>query len=266
MQKQIDIILDFTHTYTKEWMEKFPGLHHLDCSDIGGTDMYCTKEAQTELERRLQAYPINGIHFLDSGNYHYLTRLFTKRIEEPYQLVFFDNHNDMQPSMIPDLLSCGAWAKQVMEEDSHLERMFLIGPSRSAIHEIPSELQLSKKPELVCVSREELREREGREPQNETGWQDMLSGRQPVYLSIDKDVLSQEYARTNWDQGELELGELEEILQWIKSRNRIIGVDICGEFPDAPTFQASEAQRVNERTNATLYEMFAGAVTAFTML
>lgn len=257
MQKPTDIILDFTHTYAKEWMEKFPTLHYLDCSDIGGTDMYCTKEAQAELERRLQAYPINGVHFLDSGNYHYMTRLFTKRIEEPYQLVFFDNHNDMQPSMIPDLLSCGAWAKQVMEEDSHLERMFLIGPSQNTINEIPLDIQSDKRQKLVCVSREELREGGGQRLQNKLGGQDMFSVHLPVYLSIDKDVLSQEYARTNWDQGEMELSTLEEILQWIKTRNRIIGVDICGEFPDAPTFQALEVRHINERTNEALYEMWA---------
>lgn len=259
MQKSADIIFDFTHTYTKKWMEKFPALHYLDCSDIGGTDMYCTEEAQAELERRLQAYPINGVHFLDSGNYHYLTRLFTKRIEEPYQLVFFDNHNDMQPSMIPDLLSCGAWAKQVMEEDSHLERMFLIGPSQSTINEIPLDILSDKRQKLVCVSWEELQEGGRQRLQNKLDGQDMLSVHFPVYLSIDKDVLSQEYARTNWDQGEMELSTLEEILQWIKSRNRIIGVDICGEFPDAPAFQTLEVQHINERTNEVLYEMLADA-------
>lgn len=262
MQKQTDILLDFTHTYTKEWAEKFPALHYLDCSDIGGTDMYCTEEAQAELEKRLQVYPINGVHFLDSGNYHYLTRLFTKRIEEPYQLVFFDNHTDMQPSMIPDLLSCGAWAKQVIEEDSHLEKMFLIGPRQSAIHEIPADsMGLSNMKKLVCISWEEWEEKTVQGLQNKLDGQDMLISHLPVYLSIDKDVLSPEYARTNWDQGEMELSALKEILQWIKDRNRIIGVDICGEFPAPPPFQAAEIKTINERTNEELYEMFENVTT-----
>lgn len=252
MQKSADIILDFTHTYAKDWIEKFPALHYLDCSDIGGTDMYCTPEAQAELEKRLQAYPVEGIHFLDSGNYHYLTRLFTKRIREPYQLIFFDNHSDMQPAMIPDLLSCGAWAKQALEEDSYLERMLLIGASQNAIDEIQSDTM----EKLVCISQEELQEQNIQNLQNKLGGSDMISPHLPIYLSIDKDVLSEEYARTNWDQGKMEFSVLKEILQWLKSRNRIIGVDICGELPAASSFQASEVRRINEATNEALYELF----------
>lgn len=49
----------------------------------------------------------------------------------------------------------------------------------------------------------------------------------PVYLSIDKDVLSAEVARTNWDQGQL----LEtDLVRGIDSlAGRIIGSDITGE-------------------------------------
>lgn len=254
MQKPVDIILDFTHTYARDWMEKFPGLHYLDCSDIGGTDMYCTSKAQEELERRLREYPMEGIHFLDSGNYHYLTRLFTKRISEPYQLIFFDNHSDMQPAMISDLLSCGAWAKQALEEDSRLERMILIGPSRNAIAEIPPDIPSDKMKKLRCISQEELHGKNMQDLQARLRGADGVMPNLPVYLSIDKDVLSEEYARTNWDQGEMEFSVLMEVLQWIKGRNRIIGVDICGEFPAPPSFQASEVQRINEAANEALYE------------
>ena len=114
MEKKVkrDLLLDFTHSYSMDWVGAHPELQYIDCSGIGGTDMYCTPEAEEELQKILEKYPLRGIHFFDSGNYHYMSRLFTKRMDRPYQLVFFDNHTDMQPSMIPDLLSCGAWANR----------------------------------------------------------------------------------------------------------------------------------------------------------
>ncbi len=255
MPKPTGLILDFTHTYAKTWMERFPGLACLDCSDIEGTDMYCAQQAQGELERRLRAYPVEGIHFLDSGNYHYLTRLFAGRIGMPYHLVLLDNHSDMQPSMIPELLSCGAWAKQLLAEDPHLEQMLLIGPPQCALDEIEAD----KIEKLLCVSREEwqasgipglCRKLE------KAGASRPPFGSLPLYFSIDKDVLSETYARTNWDQGEMTLPELKAILQCLAQGRRVIGADICGELPVAPPHEAAAAQRTNETANEALYELF----------
>jgi hypothetical protein len=49
----------------------------------------------------------------------------------------------------------------------------------------------------------------------------------PVYLSIDKDVLSAEVVRTNWDQGRLLDQHLLEAIALF--RGRIIGSDVNGE-------------------------------------
>lgn len=255
MPKPKGLILDFTHTYDKTWMAKFPDLPCLDCSDIEGTDLYCAPQAQAELTRRLQAYPVEGVHFLDSGNYHYLTRLFAGRIGRPYHLVCLDNHSDMQPSMIPELLSCGAWAKQLLAEDSHLEQMLLIGPPQCALNEIEAD-GIEK---LVCVSREEWQAAgiPGLQQKLErAGMSRKPFGSLPLYFSIDEDVLSEAYARTNWEQGEMTLPELEAILQWLAQGSRIIGADICGGLPGAPPHEAAAVQRVNEAANEALYELF----------
>lgn len=257
MQETTDLIIDFTHTYTKDWMECIASLSYLNCSDIEGTDMYCTKEAEEELQKRIAAYPLCGIHFIDSGNYHYMTRLFTRRIVEPYNLLFFDNHNDMKPTLIPELISCGAWAKQVLEKDENLRKLLLIGPSRETIEEI----EVENREKLLCVSWEELQELEkSMYPEKElhkllqSVWEQVDTGL-PLYLSVDKDVLDQKYARTNWDQGEMPLPLLKEILTDSCRRSSILGVDICGELPDAPPGQAAEVRRVNEQTNTELYQL-----------
>lgn len=257
MQSTADFIMDFTHTYAKDWMERVDSLAYLDCSDIEGTDMYCTPEAEEELQKRMTVYPLRGIHFIDSGNYHYLTGLFTRRIKEPYNLLFFDNHNDMKPTLIPELISCGAWAKQVLEEDVNVQKLILIGPAQETIEEI----EVDHREKLLCISWDELEEAENTvEPDValqkllQDLWE-LVDTKLPLYLSIDKDVLSEEYTRTNWDQGNLSLSLLKEILVDCCQRNHILGVDICGELPDAPPGQLAEVSRINEQTNTELYRL-----------
>ena len=48
-----------------------------------------------------------------------------------------------------------------------------------------------------------------------------------VYLSIDKDVLSTNVVRTNWDQGCFDLEHVRELIKALKGR--LIGSDITGE-------------------------------------
>ena len=51
----------------------------------------------------------------------------------------------------------------------------------------------------------------------------------PLYLSIDLDVLSEDYIRTNWDQGKYSISQLVESLELLWKSNRILGIDLCGE-------------------------------------
>ena len=72
------VILDFTHIYTPDEIQKIlPNVRLLDLSDIQETDMYCSPHACRKLKERLSGIGPEGIHFLDNGNYHYVTRLFT---------------------------------------------------------------------------------------------------------------------------------------------------------------------------------------------
>ena len=50
----------------------------------------------------------------------------------------------------------------------------------------------------------------------------------PVFISIDTDVLSTEYAVTDWNQGEMTYDELESIVRKTAAEHPIIGIDICG--------------------------------------
>src|SRR5690606_21890814 len=57
-----------------------------------------------------------------------------------------------------------------------------------------------------------------------------------TYVSIDKDVLQQSDAYTNWDHGKMRLSTLLFYLQKIFQLTRVEGVDICGEAPLSPNY------------------------------
>lgn len=79
MEKIQNLLLDFSHTYPEGVEKKAKNLKRIDMSDISGTDMYCSREAEQEIRNRLKPYGPQGIHFLDNGNYHYVTKFLQKR-------------------------------------------------------------------------------------------------------------------------------------------------------------------------------------------
>jgi arginase family enzyme len=281
----MNLLMDFTHTYTADWIASHNSFAYLDCSDISGTDMYCTPEAEKEIMDRIITMPehmqdaysdktadsisdistaVSGIHFIDSGNYHYVTGIFTKYINKPYNLLFFDNHTDMKPTLIPEFLSCGAWAERVLKTDSNLCHMIMIGPVKSDIAEAVKTINTLNKP--VCISAEELAAYAAESKNLNCLLERSLKAVDmslPLYISVDKDVLSGEYARTNWNQGEMTLDTLIEILEIFLQRlertgGKVIGVDICGELPikDSSFAESAEAGIINAKTNDRLIKFF----------
>ena len=230
------IITDFTNTYIPT---DYPDFELIKCSDISGCDMYCDDEAKKEIKKRLAAHVkghektqeiFRGIHLIDSGNYHYMTRIFTEEINEPYDLVFFDNHTDMKPAMF-DMLSCGSWAKEVLEKDENLRKMYMIGP-RAQADELSLEKGLSEK--LVIISQDEFWDEISaiNNPKMKKIF-DPSDKPLPVYLSIDKDLLDESEVKTNWDQGNMSLKVLIAILKEICKNRTVLGADICGLFPES---------------------------------
>ena len=81
------LILDFSHVYCDEKIPRNDKVHWLDCSDITECDLYCSKRAEEEIRARIAPYGIHGIHFLDSGNYHYVTGIMTALIKQKFSLI-----------------------------------------------------------------------------------------------------------------------------------------------------------------------------------
>jgi arginase family enzyme len=230
----------------------------IDCTDIPGTDCYCDDEAVETIRKRIADAGIknaSGIHFFDNGNFHYMSKIWTDMVQEPFSLVVFDHHPDMQEPRFGNILSCGGWVKKVLEENKFIDNVVIIGVADHLVNEIRAELSQAVDAEVldkVTFIRE-----------SELGKENLLSSlvsrlSSNIYLSIDKDALSPAYAATNWDQGSLDVATLKKIIEDLAASHKIIGVDICGErardFAGDEHHSVQEADALNDRINRELTE------------
>ena len=201
-----------------EWLlSRAEGADILDLRGVEGTCCYCDGTAKEEIGKALPAV-LPRLRWIDGGDYHYLTHLLALREKEPFWMVLMDNHPDNQEPAFDGVLSCGSWVKAMEEENGMLRGVLTIGPE-GCMQELPE------------------------------GWAD---GKR-VYISLDKDIMSPECARTDWTQGEYTLGQIEDMLLRIfKSAGEIVAVDICGELQPSKGGKPEDL-RINLETNTELY-------------
>ncbi len=229
----------------------------INCTDIPGTDCYCDDEAVAAINDELNKAGVvdaQGIHFIDNGNYHYMSKFWTDRIAEPFTLVVFDHHPDMQEPRFGDILSCGGWVKKVLDENKFIDNVVIIGVADNLVKEIGAEIAshpAGARNDKVSFVRES-------EIANHTSLIPHFTSPLPLYISIDKDALSTDYAATNWDQGSLSLEQMKSFIEKFARGRKIIGVDICGEraqdFSGDEHHTLQEADSLNGRTNQELVE------------
>lgn len=207
------VIMDFSKQYKDLYnhaFDMFCKVHLMQMGDISGTNGYCDDTAANTIRTRISEFSYEGIRFIDSGNYHYLSLFWMEKVKEDFALVLFDHHSDTQEAAFGDILSCGSWVKRATETNRHLKKVYSIG--------------------VEGVSEEEIQ------------------GDLPIYISIDKDVMEEEYAACDWDQGQMTLIELMNRLQDLFKDHRILGIDICG---DKKTPNDNELE-INNKTNKSL--------------
>lgn len=193
-----------------------------ELSDLSGCNCYCDAEASDRIRKEIQAFTGKRLHFIDSGNYHYMTRLWLEKLQIPFRLLVFDNHTDMQPPAFGGLLSCGGWIAASLEELPLLQEVILVGPDEEAYTQVEPDLQQK----VLFLSREKLSTMTTEEKE---GFFNNLSEDLPLYVSVDKDVLCKGDASTTWSQGDMHLSELMSFLELVLERQNILGMDVCGE-------------------------------------
>lgn len=107
-------ILALSDAYSEE---NFVSGEQVCLKDIEGTNCYCSEESAGLLRERLAGIPLEALHWIDTGDYHYLTLFFLERITEPFDLVLIDNHPDDQPSAFGEcgIISCGDWMRHARQ-------------------------------------------------------------------------------------------------------------------------------------------------------
>ena len=217
----------------------------VEVQELPGSNCYCDGDAMETLRQKLEEFDADGIHFIDSGNYHYMSRIWLEKLNTPFRLVVFDNHTDMQPPAVGGLLSCGGWVAASLEELPLLKEVLLVGPDQEAFDQTEPVLQ----EKVRFLSRERLREMTMEE---KVLFFEELSVDLPVYLSVDKDVLCAEDASTTWSQGDMTLEELGQFVAILLEKQDILGMDVCGECdPDA-----CEGDHLNDLANRELLEIW----------
>lgn len=219
-----------------------------DCTQIEGTNCYCDDEARHAL-RELIKDDTARIRFSDSGNYHYLTAIYLERIREPFSLIVFDHHPDMQLSAFAEILSCGGWVCDVLLNNKYVKDVIIIGV----------------KDELIELADEKLRDKVRfiKESELESGIKEIqkLKLEYPVYISVDKDVMDADSVITNWDQGSLTIDEQIKCLEAIIANNDIIGADVCGEImAENGIYNSADAIKNNECNKKILKVLYSAFV------
>lgn len=221
-------IFDFSGAFVQEGLGEavsaIGGLSciRLDCRAIEGTNCYCEDEAREAIAALLSGCPKTdglGVNWIDTGDYHHVSRLTVEAAaaEGPLTLVLFDHHPDMQEPAFGGILSCGGWLRSLLEDCPGVVQAVILGIN----------------PELACEcegfgSRVVVHDRESIADFDPAS----LAGRR-VYLSIDKDVLSPEWAGTDWDHGTMSLGTLLNTVRAISDLSHLAGADICGGITSA---------------------------------
>ena len=206
----------------------------------------CRWKQFEQLEKSLAEHLTNtnqlGCVLLGSGDYHHLTQLLLQRFDphKKIHLIVCDNHPDNM--RYPFGIHCGSWVYWASRL-TQIARIDVIGISSDDIslkHAWENHWSPLYKGKLHYWSIQ----------QNSTwtkwigagsAWHGYVEVEQlmldffaelqnihlPIYLSIDKDVLSKDVVMTNWDQGHFLEAHLLNLIQACK--DNLIGADITGD-------------------------------------
>lgn len=276
----------------------------IDFKDIASSCRYlATKRTLNKISERLKNSSHNAITLYGSGDFHHISSLLVSRYTNPVGVIVFDHHPDWD--RFSPYISCGSWVTEI-SKIKNIEKIILLGPSsedlstgglagayfksvengrleifpyektpsKAYFHYIEDNASFTVKRNVFgsTVYWTNLKEKG-------VNFIKQLLRRIPVkdvYVSIDKDCLSNSYALTNWESGLLSIDWLLNALLIIKEEKNIVGMDITGEYSpiiiknpikrfisslDHPKQTAemiapSKIVSINEATNLKILDLF----------
>jgi arginase family enzyme len=229
--------------------------------------------------------------FLGSGDFHHVSLALLRRLPGPFNLLVIDNHPDWMRG-IP-FLHCGTWLYHAARLPN-VQQIFHVGGAVDFDNAYrwlaPWSMIRSGKivvaPARHCfqgrswdrIKHQPLRRRPDEPVEHDSlaHWLDPYRaelGARPLYISLDKDVLTESEAVVNWDSGHLTAVEVMAILSAFISAadGELAGMDVVGDWSPvqlrgwtrrflhwtehpALAIDAREATRRNEALNLRLLE------------
>lgn len=195
-----------------------------------------------------QALPENyGTVLMGSGDYHHISLLLIEQLakqysaDNPIEVIIFDNHPDNMRYLFG--VHCGSWVSYVASLPfvSHVHVLGITSNDIGLWHFWENRWSPLFHKKLTYWSLDvnvswakriglnhAFRHFDSPDDLITQFLSEQYRNTKPIYLSIDKDVLSEEVIHTNWDQGKLQTYHLLDTISSIKPR--IIGSDITGEL------------------------------------
>ena len=226
----------------------------LDLNDLGPALRLWSRDRTMRTARaRLSSLPESATSLLGSGDFHHLAVLLMEQAREPITVVHIDNHPDWV--RLAPRWHCGSWVNQALRLP-HVDKVITLGPCSDDL--VKPGVKGGNLPALAvgkialfpwrhAPSRVYHPIQDGPGHRYESGflvWRNLADSNldeslarilsliqtDAVWFSIDKDVLPESAALTNWDQGQMPLAAVTKTIETIGAHKRIAGADICGEF------------------------------------
>jgi hypothetical protein len=191
-----------------------------------------------------------ALTFIGSGDFHHVSLALLHRINQPFNLLILDNHPDWMRG-IP-FLHCGTWVRHAARLPN-LHTIFHVGGDVDFDNGFRllapwQELRNGKirvTPAIRCFERGAWADcpvaTVRHQPDCEAGPDRIhqLVGplrnelkRWPLYISLDKDVMTAQDAVVNWDLGHLTINEVQTVLAAFiaAADRRLAGMDVVGDW------------------------------------
>ena len=195
----------------------------------------------TEFYRKYEAQLTSPFVLYGSGDFHYLTALWIRRVAQPVILVSFDNHPDWD--MRPPKWTCGDLVNRALEVP-HVQRVAVWGCGNFECwwpHQIFGNRRAERAGTLEVhpwADDRPAKDRQRRGAILRNNWREhfeqfskKLDG-DNVYVTIDLDCLIADQAVTNWESGRFTIADLQWALGKLREFSRIIAGDICGGYSE----------------------------------
>ena len=188
----------------------------------------------SEISSRLTSFLLFG-----SGDFHHLSALWVRRVQEPVVLVSFDNHPDWD--VRPPRWCCGGWLNRAMELPQ-VEHVAVWGCGNFECW-WPGQIFGNRRAERKGILEvhpwaddRPPKDRERRGAILHDNWREhferFVNDRRGanIYVTIDLDCLRADQAMTNWENGRFTMVDLVWALRQLRAVGRIVGGDICGAY------------------------------------